>query len=253
MAESTRDIFLRIAVERGFVTPEQRDEVLSAYLAAKESAGGVKATPVEQILVDRGLLTVPQVKGIDRGVRYYIVRKADKAYGRIAKRRGLIDQSTLKNCLKKQKLDFTKRLVLSRLSKLLLEVEAITPEQHEAVCQAVIDEKSKKREAARAASAESVDPVAPIEPDLPTAAQAIAAASLDPKSSTVELELAYEIIDDGDEDDAEGVLAEAISGSEPEISFQILDDTVNDAEDNGEEPDLVPPPLARPATAPDAS
>ncbi|MHC4830991.1 MAG: hypothetical protein ACYTFT_11665, partial [Planctomycetota bacterium] len=99
MAESTRDIFLRIAVERGFVTPEQRDEVLSAYLAAKESAGGVKATPVEQILVDRGLLTVPQVKGIDRGVRYYIVRKADKAYGRIAKRRGLIDQSTLKNCL----------------------------------------------------------------------------------------------------------------------------------------------------------
>lgn len=142
MSESTQAIFLRIATEKKLIDAEQARQLLEA-LEDKETAAAVLG--LETIVLEKKLLSVEQVKGIARGVRYYIVRRADKRYGRLACKLGFIDEGTLENCLKKQKLDYTRRRRLVRLSKLLLEVEAITKTQDAKIRARVLAEEEAER------------------------------------------------------------------------------------------------------------
>ncbi|MFC1706367.1 hypothetical protein ACFL59_06020 [Planctomycetota bacterium] len=136
MSESERTIFLRIATEKGLLSSRQVAEVLAAHAAERDGDDGQPT--VAERCVNMELLTPEQARGLDRGVRYYVLRKADKLYGRVAVEREYVDRDTVDNCLKKQKLDYLKRKVLARLSKLLTGLDAVTAEEDEAIRQEVV-------------------------------------------------------------------------------------------------------------------
>lgn len=153
-AETTQSIFLKIARDKGLLTEAQVTKVLR--MQDVERARGGAARSIDEISLEAGLLTIEQVKGLERGVRYYVVRKADKRYATEAESRGIVDHDTVVNCLNKQKLDFTQRNRLARLSKLLLEIEAITLEQDAVLRDAVIERVKRKQEQIASAQRERV-------------------------------------------------------------------------------------------------
>ncbi len=122
------EVFLEIAQRKGCLDAAQAEALREAF-----GPGGAGLLEVERLCVRRRYLDEALVRRIDRAVHYYVVRRADKLYGRIAIERGFIDEDTVQNCLKKQRRDYERRRTLVRLSKLLAGLEAITPEQDEAV------------------------------------------------------------------------------------------------------------------------
>jgi hypothetical protein len=128
------EVFLEIAQKKGCLTGGQVER-LRSELGVPVATGLLE---LERLCVSRRLLTDAQVRGIDRAVHYYIVRRADKLYARLAIERGYVDEDTARNCLKKQRSDYARRRTLGRISRLLSGLDAITPAQDDELREAVV-------------------------------------------------------------------------------------------------------------------
>lgn len=149
MKESAADIFAKIALEKKLLDRAALDRVREAQREARKKK---RALTIEQACLDLGVLTRDQVRGLERGIRYYFVRKADKIYGKVAVEKGFIDADTVKNCLSKQHDEFFKRKKLVRISKLLAGLDAITPAE-DAEVRAVVVSRLTPEESAHEAAA----------------------------------------------------------------------------------------------------
>jgi len=126
MHENFASIFCRIALEKNLLDEKQLEQArVLVRLARRES----KPMSLDRACVELELLTPEQVRGIERGIRVYVVRKADKIFGRLAVEKGFVDADTVEHCFARQQSELTKNHRLVRLSKLLMGLDAITPEQ----------------------------------------------------------------------------------------------------------------------------
>lgn len=135
MLNDPAEVFLEIAERKGCLTAGQVRR-MRAELGVPLATGLLE---LERLCVARKLLSDAQVRGIDRGVHYFVVRRADKLYARLATERGYVDEDTARNCLKKQRRDYARRRTLARISKLLAGLDAITPAQDAELREAVIE------------------------------------------------------------------------------------------------------------------
>lgn len=135
MRETAAAIFSRIALEKGLL-----DETKLGLARQKLRDMRRKGVPyaLDRACIDLGLLSEAQVRGIERGLRYYVARKADKAYRRIAADKGLVDGTVLDECLTEQKREFYENHRLLRLSRMLIDREAIDAAGDAAVRQEVL-------------------------------------------------------------------------------------------------------------------
>ncbi|MHC4830655.1 MAG: hypothetical protein ACYTFT_09940 [Planctomycetota bacterium] len=130
MRETTQDIFLKIAQQKGLLHEDWIEEAIGLQTIDRMRG---RDRSIESILVEQEYLSVDQVKGLLRGVRYYVIRKNDRRYGRSALRLGLIGRPLYSEALRRQKRAFHERNVLVRLSALLLHMGVIDPEQDQAI------------------------------------------------------------------------------------------------------------------------
>ena len=89
-----------------------------------------------------------------RGTRYYVVRKADKIYGKLAIQKKYVDADTVEHCLERQHRDYLKKRRLVRLSKLLLGLEAI-PAERDAEVRKLVAERLSPEESREAKAADA--------------------------------------------------------------------------------------------------
>lgn len=243
MAETTQQIFFRIAREHALLSEQQITALLEAQDRAR-SSGAPRS--VDALSIDMGYLGIDQVKGIERGVRYYVVRKADKLYGKVARERGLVDAETIANCLKKQKLDFTRRHVLVRLSKLLLDIDALTLAEDQQIREEVIRRDRATSEAARPpAAADASPPAANADSEDLSADAPERVYASEPEEETAEDRSSVEEIEpvldeDGDGDDeVVGSDGEAVSASDDGEEASASDEEPEDGDDEEEAGDAA--------------
>lgn len=122
MAESAAAIFAKIAIEKGFLDEKKVEQARTLQRVSRKHG---KSVPIDKACLELNLLTPVQVKGLERGLKYYIVRKADKIYGKLAVKKKYADKDTVEHCLERQKSEFTKKKRLVRISKLLAGLDAI--------------------------------------------------------------------------------------------------------------------------------
>lgn len=134
MHESSASIFAKIAIEKGLLDEKKLEQARMLQKLARKDG---KAVPLDKACLELEILTPEQVRGLERGLRYYVARKADKIYAKLATARKFVDADTAEHCLQKQHTEFYKKKRLVRLSKLLLGLDAITSEQDDEVRKAV--------------------------------------------------------------------------------------------------------------------
>ncbi len=149
MRDTPASIFRKIVTEKGLLDEEALDRAEAAAEDGRAAGKGASYT-VERACLDLGLLTEAQVRGIEAGRHYYIVRKADKTYAKIAVRDGLVASATVEKCLAAQKREYLEKRRLVRLSRLLLDKKAISAEDDAAVREQVVRMLSPEESAAEA-------------------------------------------------------------------------------------------------------
>ena len=80
--ESLNDIISRIVLQHNMVDEDQLDEALDLQGEIVSSKG--KKPSLERVLLDMGIIRGKQLKGLRYAIFYYLVRKADRFYGKIA-------------------------------------------------------------------------------------------------------------------------------------------------------------------------
>ena len=123
MVETTQNIFLKIARRKMFL--QKSDVEILLGLQAIDRMRGERRR-IQDLCIEEELLTEEQVRGILRGVRYYVVRQADRRYGRILLERRLVARRDLNVALMEQKRTYQRKKTLLRLSKILLDKKEIT-------------------------------------------------------------------------------------------------------------------------------
>ncbi|HVY61934.1 MAG TPA: hypothetical protein VHF22_09790, partial [Planctomycetota bacterium] len=134
MNESRAAIFAKIAIEKGFLDEKKLEQARTLMKLARKDG---KAVALDKACIELEILTPDQVRGLARGLKYYVARKADKIYGKLAVARKYCDEDTVEHCLQKQHAEFYKKNRLVRLAKLLSGLDAIKPEHDEEVRKAV--------------------------------------------------------------------------------------------------------------------
>jgi hypothetical protein len=176
--ESQAEIFVKIAQEKGLLDAAKLARVREAQREARKQK---KSLSIEAACVDLGFLTNEQVRGLERGIRYYVVRKADRIYGRLAIEKGYADADTVRHCLARQHDEFFKRKKLVRLSKLLLGLDALTAEQDQDLRTLVISRLSpEESEHEAAAVKEEETSKVPLSDDAEKIAEAVASSAESP-------------------------------------------------------------------------
>jgi hypothetical protein len=201
MKETAADIFAKIALEKKFLSEEQLAKAREAHREAKKEK---RSLSVEAACVELGFLSPEQSRGIARGIRYYVARKVDKIYGKVAIEKGIADADTVRNCLSKQHDEFFKNKKLVRVSKLLMGLDAVT-EAEDADVRAVVISKLTPEESAHEAEAVKEDEA----PALP----------LDPPASEDEEAIAEEVAASADEDDAPLLDDEPVPAGKRDLDF----------------------------------
>ena len=135
MLEDPDTIFARIARDRRLLDDDQI-ELLRGLQALDRMCGRRRTLAV--LAVTERAIAPDQAAAVMRAVRYCRVRQADRAYGRIAARRGLVPLSLVDGLLEDQRRAFYDRGILQRLSRILLVAGAISPEQDEEVKREVL-------------------------------------------------------------------------------------------------------------------
>lgn len=112
---------LAIAIERRYLDPQTAQEV-----AAEAQRTG---RPAEAVLASRGLLSARRVERLALHVRYRSLRKADKAYAKVAARGRTVDEATLAAALDLQRRWFEERRECLRLGAILVKQGRLTVDE----------------------------------------------------------------------------------------------------------------------------
>src|SRR6185436_1925725 len=96
-------LFARLAGGRGLLSEEQVELLFG--LKALDRMAGLRRT-VADLSVAEGLLPAAKVDELRRSVRYYLVRQADREYGRLAAERGLVPRALVDGLLEDQRRAF---------------------------------------------------------------------------------------------------------------------------------------------------
>jgi len=155
MSETAASIFAKIAIEKGFLDEKKLEQARTLQRLARKDG---KAVTIDKACLELDLLTPVQVKGLERGLKYYVVRKADKIYGKLAVQKKFADKETVENCLEKQKNEYAKKKLV-RLSKLLMGLDAID-EAQDAELRAAVLKRLSPEESHHEATAVSDDDAA---------------------------------------------------------------------------------------------
>jgi hypothetical protein len=121
MAREGLPSLLAVAIERRYL-----DEATAARIADEARRSGKGP---EVILVARGLLSERRVERLQLHVRYKSLRKADKAYAKVALHLGVVAQATIDAALDLQRRRFEDSRDCTRLGAILLEKGKLTEEQ----------------------------------------------------------------------------------------------------------------------------
>jgi hypothetical protein len=111
-AEQSLPPVLAIAVERRYLDPRTAQEVALEALRT--------GRPAEAVLSARALLSPRRVERLVLHVRYRSLRKADKAYAKVALRARIVDEATLAVALDLQRTRFEERRECLRLGAILV-------------------------------------------------------------------------------------------------------------------------------------
>src|SRR5579872_5438089 len=96
-----------------------------------------KKQSLERVLLDMGIIKGKQLKGLRYAILYYLVRKADRFYGKIAVQSDICESKWVDEALKEQKKIHQKERRLVRLNKILLEKGYINAREDRAILRAI--------------------------------------------------------------------------------------------------------------------
>ncbi|MDF1664899.1 MAG: hypothetical protein P1V97_24270 [Planctomycetota bacterium] len=218
MSESLNDIVSRIVLEHGLATEAKLEKAIAKQKKIRQKDG--RKESLERVLVDMGVLKGKQLKGLRYAVLYYLVRKVDRFYGKIAVQSDICEQAWVDQALKEQKRVHQKDRRLVRINKILLEKEYINSNEDRAILKAIDDIRNKKRKKKGAASKDRQSERLKLDEDDPDAVDMLNSALEDD-----DLEL------DGLREDDLDELNEVSGMVEQSKEVPIVDD-VGDPEDN---------------------
>lgn len=92
--------FVRALRSSGLVKPADLERALEVQ---KTAAGRGRALPIDRILLKLSLLDREQILGLWRALRYYLWRREDKFYVKLAMQSRLLTAEAGKSCLREQK------------------------------------------------------------------------------------------------------------------------------------------------------
>jgi hypothetical protein len=92
-----------------------------------------KPLPLDRILLKFKLLDEPQIEKLYAALRYFLWRKEDKLYGKVAVKNQLLTEQDMKRCLKEQKRAFQDRRELRRVNEIAFEKGLMTPKEDRAL------------------------------------------------------------------------------------------------------------------------
>ena len=93
--------------------------------------------PLDRVLLKLGLLSRDQILGLWRALRYYLWRKEDKFFVKIAMQSKFLDETRSRSCLKEQKQAYKHDDELIRVNEIARQRGYLTAEQDLAVCKAM--------------------------------------------------------------------------------------------------------------------
>lgn len=152
MSESLNDIVSRIVLEHQLADEKKIEEALELQREILSTDG--RKESLERVLVDMGVLKGKQLKGLRYAILYYLVRKVDRFYGKIAVQSKIVSSSDVDKALKEQKRVHNKERRLVRINKLLMEAGVLKKAEDKAITKAIEElrgnrKKRKKGETAR--------------------------------------------------------------------------------------------------------
>ncbi len=139
---------LAIAVERQYLDPRTAQDVAAEALRT--------GRPAEAVLAARALLSPRRTERLVLHVRYRSLRKADKAYGKVAVRARIVDEPTVSAALDLQRARFEERRELLRLGTILMKQGHVT-ESEDRTVRARVAKLSQSESASQSAAATLLD------------------------------------------------------------------------------------------------
>jgi hypothetical protein len=148
-SESLNDIVSRIVLQHNMVEEDRLEEALELQREILDTRG--KKQSLERVLLDMGILRGKQLKGLRYAIIYYLVRKADRFYAKIAVQSDICEQKWVDAALREQKRIHVKERRLVRINKILLEKGYINSRENRAILRAIegIRERRRKKPATR--------------------------------------------------------------------------------------------------------
>ena len=135
MLDNPDVVFARIAGARGLLDEEQVETLFGVQ--ALDRMRGVRRS-IATLCIVEGMLSRTAAASVTSAARYYLVRQADKQYGKVIAARGLVPTSLIEGLLEDQRRFFQEKRVLQRLSKILLGAGAISPDDDAAAKREVL-------------------------------------------------------------------------------------------------------------------
>jgi hypothetical protein len=122
--------FLEAVRQSGLVLPSEVERAL-AFQKFAHARG--KPLPLDRILIKFGVLDKGQVEALYRALEYFICRKEDKLYAKIAVKNMLITAPDVNRCLKEQKKAFKERNEVKRVNRIAFEKGLMSPKEDRAL------------------------------------------------------------------------------------------------------------------------
>ena len=141
MSESLNDVVSRIVQQHGLANERAIDKAIQRQRKLRKKSG--RKEPLERILVDLGIIKPKHLKGLRYAVLYYLVRKADRFYGKIAVQSELCRQKDVDRALTEQKTLHQKQKRLVRINKILLEAGKLSKAEDKAIQRAIDNLRNK--------------------------------------------------------------------------------------------------------------
>lgn len=126
--------FAKAVLSSGLLT---REDIERARSLQQHAARRGLALPLDRILLKLHLLTRDQILGLWRALRYYLWRKEDKFFVKIAIQSKLLDEKTARICLKEQKQSYKHDDTLIRVNEVARQRGYLTSPQDRAIVEAM--------------------------------------------------------------------------------------------------------------------
>jgi len=119
------------AVRLSGLVPEAEIDRAVAFQKFAHARG--RPLPLDRILLKFKLLDESQIEALYVALRYFLWRKEDKLYGKVAVKNQLLTEQDMKRCLKEQKRAFQANRELRRVNEIAFEKGLMTPREDRAL------------------------------------------------------------------------------------------------------------------------